>query len=265
MPQRVTLPSTPDYIGIPEDINKLIVQKSNPLKSLSETGMTLSEFKILDAYLSRIDSRVPEKRAVRFEKGELEKLLGVERIRKEDLNARLDGLFKTVTIKDKEKDNGFTKIGLFEKAEAKQDEYGLWQIDLVCTPSAMEYIFNIEIMGYLPYMLKNIIELTSRYSYVLYLYLETHRKGVLSNEWEVGVDELKRILQCNSSMYDEFKEFNRLLKKCHFEINEKTNLNYIYKPKRIGRKVKIIQFSIETPKKNCLETKSEKEEISPGE
>ncbi|MBR1421899.1 MAG: replication initiation protein [Ruminococcus sp.] len=256
MPKRVTLPSTPDYIGIPEDINKLIVQKSNPLKSLSETGMTLSEFKILDAYLSRIDSRIPEKRSVRFEKGELEKLLGVERIRKEDLNARLDGLFKTVTIKDKDKENGFTKIGLFEKAEAKQDEYGLWQVDLVCTPSAMEYIFNVEIMGYLPYMLKNIIELTSRYSYVLYLYLEARRKGLLSNEWEVDVDELKRILQCNSSMYDEFKEFNRLLKKCHYEINEKTDLKFSYYPRRKGRRVKMIQFSIETPKKELSCDKS---------
>lgn len=256
MPKRVTLPSTPEYIGIPEDINKLIVQKSNPLKSLSETGMTLSEFKILDAYLSRIDSRVPEKRSVRFEKGELEKLLGVERIRKEDLNARLDGLFKTVTIKDKDKENGFTKIGLFEKAEAKQDEYGLWQIDLVCTPSAMEYIFNVEVMGYLPYMLKNIIELTSRYSYVLYLYLEARRKGLLSNEWEIDVDELKRILQCNSSMYDEFKEFNRLLKKCCVEINGKTDLKFYYEPKRVGRRVKIIQFSIETPKKELSHDKN---------
>lgn len=250
MPQRKTLPKVPDYVGIPSDESKLVVQKSNPLQTLSETGMTLSEFKILDAYLSRIDSHVPEKRFVRFEKGELERILGVERIRKKDLSARLDGLGRFVTIKDKNKDNGFTKIALFEKAVAVQDEDGLWQIDLVCTPSAMEYIFNIEVMGYLSYMLKNIIELTSRYSYVLYLYLEAHRKGPLSNEWEVEVDELKRILQCNSHTYDSFYRFNDLvLKKCYTEINEKTNLKYIYKPKRIGRKVKIIQFSIETPKK----------------
>ena len=43
-------------MGIPADENKLIVQKSNPLQSLSETGMSLVEFKILDAYLSRINS-----------------------------------------------------------------------------------------------------------------------------------------------------------------------------------------------------------------
>ena len=167
MPRRKRLPKIPDFTGIPSNECKLVVQKSNPLKTLSETGMSLVEFKILDAYLSRIDSHNPDKRFVRFEKGELEKILGVKRILKDDLDSRLDGLFKTVTIRDKHKDRGFTKIGLFERAEAKQDDEGLWQVDLVCTPSAMEYIFNIEVMGYLPYMLKNIFELTSRYSYVL--------------------------------------------------------------------------------------------------
>lgn len=46
-----------------------LVQKSNPLQSLSETKMTLAEFKILDAYLSKIDSHNPEKREVVFDKG----------------------------------------------------------------------------------------------------------------------------------------------------------------------------------------------------
>ena len=73
-----------------------LIQKSNPLQSLSETRMTLSEFKILDAYLSRIDSHKPDERNVCFEKGELEKLLGVDKINKPDLNKRLDNLFQAV-------------------------------------------------------------------------------------------------------------------------------------------------------------------------
>ena len=60
--------------------NKLTVQKSRPLFSLWRSDMTLAEFKILDTYLSRIDSRKPEKRTVIFSKGELEQLLGVKRI-----------------------------------------------------------------------------------------------------------------------------------------------------------------------------------------
>ena len=248
MPKRKKLPKIPDYTGIPSHEYKLVVQKSNPLKTLSETGMSLVEFKILDAYLSRIDSHQPEKRFVRFEKGELEKILGVDRIRKEDLDARLEGLFKTVTIRDKYKNKGFTKIGLFERAEAKQDDDGLWQIDLVCTPSAMEYIFNIEVMGYLPYMLKNIIELTSRYSYVLYIYLESRRKSPMSNTWKIDIEDLKQMLRCTSDTYRSYKRFNDLvLKKCHKEITKKTNLLFSYQPiDKKGRRYTNIQFTIIT-------------------
>ncbi|MBQ5562149.1 MAG: replication initiation protein [Clostridia bacterium] len=247
MPKRKKLPKIPDYIGIPANENKLMVQKSNPLQSLSETGMSLVEFKILDAYLSRIDSRNPDKRFVRFEKGELEKILGVSRILKNDLDSRLDGLFKTVTIRDKHKNRGFTKIGLFERAEAKQDDDGLWQVDLICTPSAMEYIFNIEVMGYLPYMLKNIIELTSRYSYVLYLYLESRRKGKQSNSWTIPLDELKEMLRCTADTYKQYYRFNELvLKKCYKELLEKTDLRFTYEPvKGKGRKVTAIKFTVE--------------------
>lgn len=79
MPKRNRLPIVPDYIGLPKDYAQLLVQKSHPLQTLSETDMTLSEFKILDAYLSRIDSHNADKRYVRFERGELENILGVVR------------------------------------------------------------------------------------------------------------------------------------------------------------------------------------------
>ena len=41
MPRRTKLPTIPDYTGIPNDEKKLIVQKSNPLQSLSETNLSL--------------------------------------------------------------------------------------------------------------------------------------------------------------------------------------------------------------------------------
>ena len=191
MPKRKKLPDLPDYIGLPKDYSKLVVQKSNPLQTLSETEMSLVEFKILDAYLSRIDSHNEEKRYVRFEKGELERILGVTKINKSDLEKRLKNLFQTITIKDESKQKGFTIIALFEKAEAVQDSDGLWQVDLACTESALEYIFNIENIGYLRYRLKNIVDLTSRYSYILYLYLENNR---FRKSWKVSLDELKKLI-----------------------------------------------------------------------
>ena len=101
MPKRTTLPQ------IYGDCN-FLVQKSNPLQSLSETKMTLAEFKILDAYLSKINSHNPEERCVTFDKGELESLLGVTQIKNKDLSDRIDNLFKVVTIRDPNTPNKFT-------------------------------------------------------------------------------------------------------------------------------------------------------------
>ena len=222
----------------------MLVQKSNPLQSLSETKMTLPEFKILDAYLSRIDSHKPDERCVCFEKGELEKLLGVDKINKVDLEKRIDNLFQVVTIRDPNKPNGFTKIGLFSRADCNQDENGQWQVNLACSAEAMEYVFNIENIGYLKYRLKNVVDLTSRYSYILYLYLENNR---YRKSWEISLDELKTLLRCTADTYAEYKRFNDLvLKKCYKELNEKTSLSYSYKPIRNGRKVTHIEFDVDT-------------------
>ena len=245
MPKRNRLPIVPDYIGLPKDYAQLLVQKSHPLQTLSETDMTLSEFKILDAYLSRIDSHNADKRYVRFERGELENILGVVRIMKNDLSQRLDNLFQVVTIKDENKEKGFTKIALFEKAEASQDENGLWQVDLACTEAALEYIFNIENIGYLRYRLKNIIDLKSRYSYILYLYLENNR---FRKTWKISLKELKQILNCNAERYESYKYFNaEVLKKSKNELETKTNLRFTYSPTdKKGRYFTAIKFTIET-------------------
>lgn len=244
MPQRKKLPSIPDYKGIGKTPKDLLIQKTNPLLSLSETKLTLAEFKILDAYLARIDSHVPEKRFIRLEKGEIEKLLDVSQIKPRDLEKRIDNLFQTVTIRDENQSKGFCKIALFEKATCYQDDDGLWQIDLGASLSAMEYIFNPERLGYLRYNLRNVIKLTSRYSYVLFLYLEQNRHMHLS--WEVTIDELKSLLCCTADTYTQFYRFNDLvLKKCFEELNEKTDCKFTYEPVKKGRTVKAVHFTLE--------------------
>ena len=222
-----------------------LVQKSNPLQSLSETKMTLAEFKILDAYLSKIDSHNPEKREVVFDKGELENLLDVVRITNTDLAHRIDNLFKVVTIRDPEKPNKFTKIALCSYARCRQDDDGQWEIKLACSPEAMEYIFNIESIGYLRYRLKNVVNLTSRYSYLLFLYLESNR---FRGTWTIQLDDLKKMLCCHASTYSEYKRFNDLvLKKCQKELSQKTDIDFDYVALRRGRKVTGVQFILKTP------------------
>ena len=208
------------------------VQKSKPLFSLWKSELTLAEFKILDTYLSRINSHNPEQRDVIFEKGELEKLLGVVKINNKDLDTRLKHL--QATSVNLGYDNRIDRVTLFERSQGFQDENGVWQVTLTCTQSAMKYFFNIEEIGYLRYKLRSIINISSRYSYILFTYLEQNRFRM---SWTVSLNELKRILNCeDEESYSEYKIFNnRILKKCYAELTEKTELQYTYEP--IRRKV----------------------------
>lgn len=223
--------------------NKLTVQKAKPLFSLWRSDMTLAEFKILDTYLSRINSHYPDKRTVVFTKGELEQLLGVKKINKADLSARLNGLGRFVELEHSDKK--IHKVALFEEAYGEMDEKGLWVVKLTCTDKAMKYVFNIEKLGYLRYKLRCITSLTSRYTYILFMYLEDNR---YRKSWEVDVNELRKILNCNDDeLYKEFKFFNqRILKRCQKELLEKSECRFEYEPIKKGRRVTSVRFTVET-------------------
>lgn len=232
--------------------SKLVVQKSKPLFALWQSELTLAEFKILDTYLGRINSHDDEHRTVKFEKGELEKLLGIKQLKPQVLDDRLKHLMTTVRIPDDESKRGFTRIALFEKAHAEQDDYGVWEAELTCTESAKRYIFDIENINYLRYKLKNIVNLKSRYSYIMFLYIWENKFREI---WEISLDELKKILNCeNEETYKQFKRFNDLLlKKVHKEINETTDISYDYETVKRGRSVIAIKIIYKGSQRNLEE------------
>lgn len=240
MPRKKKEPIT----GISSDPkNKLTVQKSNPLSALWRSDLTLPEFKIMDAYLARIDSHKPGERSVRFEKGEIEQLLGVKKINVSELKERVQHLMTPLIID--ESPRSFRGIVLFEEAFCEADKNGVWQVDLECTQKAMKYFFNVERIGYYRYKLRCVSSLSSRYSYILFLYLEQNR---FRKSWEVSVDELKRLLNCeNVPTYQQFKDFNKLLlKRCQDELNEKTECHFVYDTVKQGRTVRAIRFTVQT-------------------
>lgn len=233
-------------IGLGKNIDNLTVQKSKPFLSLFQSEMTLAEFKILDTYLARVDSHNPDNRIVMFEKGELEELLHVKKINISDLDKRLTHLMShVIKIDDDESKKGFTKITLFERAVTEQDDNGLWQIQLECTPSAMKYVFNLENIGYLRYKLRSITALKSRQAYILFLFLELNR---FRSPFVVELEELKKILCCDKEEhYKEFKRFNdKVLKRICKEINEKTECKFQYETVKKGRSVVAIRFRLDS-------------------
>lgn len=221
----------------------LLVQKSQPLIALWQSDFTLPEFKILDTYISRIDSHHPEKRTVYIDKGDLEKLLGVKKINTSELRKRVRHLMGQV-VELSQTDDEIDAVVLFERAVCKKDEYGVWQVQLECTQSAMKYFFNVDNLGYLRYKLRCVTNISSRYSYLLFIYLETNR---FRRKWTVDLQELKEILGCaNEESYKQFKYVNdKILKKCQKELQEKTECRFSYTPIKKGRTVIAIQFVLQ--------------------
>lgn len=240
--------------------DKLTVQKSLPLFALWRSELTLSEFKILDTYLSRIDSHRPERRSVQFEKGELEKVLGVKKLNVTDLKSRLRHLMGSVVeIPDASLKRGVRLVTLFEEAAAEQDDDGQWQVSLECTQKAMRYFFNIENLGYLRYKLRCITSLTSRYTYIMFIYLEANR---YRRSWDVPLDELKQILDCDKEeLYKEYKFFNqKILKRIQTEMDKKTECRYKYEAIKKGRSVVAIRFTV-FPLRQVIESPDEQQDV----
>lgn len=158
----------------------------------------------------------------------------------------------TIKIEDSSTKRGFTRIALFEKAVAEQDDCGLWQVQLECTRSAMKYVFNLDNIGYLRYKLRCITALKSRQAYILFMFLESNR---FRTPFEVELEELKTILCCEKEeTYKQFKRFNDLvLKRIQKELNEKTECKFQYEPIKKGRSVVAIRFMLETLPKASLE------------
>lgn len=246
-----------------------LIQKSRPLLNLWRSDFEIYEFKLLDLYLSKINSDNPKKRTVVIEKGKVEEIFGVSRLRKESLFPQLEKLQTTKVSLSKDA-NEYNNIILFSQATAKKDEDGVWRITLTCSPEAMQYIFNLKEIGYIKYRLKSITQLTRTSSYILFNYIENYvqsRRQTKNHEpitWKVDLIELKQMLRCDTvKSYNEYKEFNRrVLSACHKEITEKTSLNFDYEPYKVGRYTKGIEITVYS---NVVLTKSLPLEKEPAE
>ena len=250
------------------EAKRAIVQKSNPLLSLNRKDFSLAELKLLDIYLARINSHDPEHRTVRLKKREIENILGVDRIRREELEKRINKLFVPITLEmdvPEGYEEAFRKMVLFEVVDLYRRKDGYWEIELCCTEKAKTAIFNIENLGYFKYKLANVIKLKSRYSYSLYLFLEQSRKS----EFALDFETVRDIVNCTSPFaYSEeqgYKQFNfKILKPAAQEINEKTTLEFHYETvKDVGNKRRGYIFYINKEKPE-RKKKIEKNNFTPS-
>ena len=217
------------------------VQKSDPLVLMRSVPFSLGELKVLDTYISRINVADDSRTTVTFTKDEYEKLMGISKINAEVLKKHAEGLLgKIVTLEMPNK--SFLKFVLFTAAYYHLDDYGVPVIELSCSPQAKDLFFCIGKYHYFKYALENVINLTHKASYLLYIYVLHNR---YRGEWELSLDELRNdVLDCKEQeSYQEYKIFkNRVFDPAVKEVNKKTDCHFEYEAIRRGRKVAQMKF-----------------------
>jgi hypothetical protein len=218
------------------------VQKSDPLVLMRGVPFSLGELKILDTYISRINAADESRTTVIFTKEEYEELMGITSVDYRTLKKYTEGMLgKVVTLEMPNK--SFLQFVLFTAAYYHLDDYGVPIIELSCSPQAKELFFCIGKYHYFKYALENVINLTHKASYLLYIYILPNR---YRGTWTISLEELRdNVLDCKKQeSYQEFKIFkNRVLDPAVKEINAKTDCHFEYEPIKRGRKVVEIKFT----------------------
>ncbi len=217
------------------------VQKSDPLVLMRSVPFSLGELKILDTYISRINAADDTRRTVIFTKEEYEELMGITCANYRALQKHTKGLLgKVVELQMPNKD--YLQFVLFTKSYYHKDEYGKPIIEITCTEEAKDLFFCIGKYRYFKYALENVISLTRKSSYLLYLYIRHNRYRI---QWDIDIEELRdSVLDCKGQeSYQEYKVFKRdVLDPAVEEINNKTDCHFTYEAIKRGRKVAKIKF-----------------------
>ena len=203
---------------------------------LVNSNTNRDELKVLFEFMDRIDCEEISAKTVVFEHGEVEDFFGEKVISKEKMKNKTHRLGKIISLLRSDNRDMFSVIQVFKKIEFEMGDDDFWKLTLVCTEAAVRSIFKADEISYLKFKLKNLLELSNKYSSFMYLKLENVRKESIHNgepsvKVKFTLDELRESLKCTSSSYNEFKIFNQnILKQCCNEINSKTFLHYDYEP-----------------------------------
>lgn len=206
-----------------------VIEKSNALILLDEYAtFGIPQYILLDMYLSLINPRDPENTFATFPKKDYEKYKEVERVKKQALENDLAVLMSPVKLPDPNHPDDselFEMVHLFKRCALTKHDNGTQWIEMECDPKYKKYFFNIQKTGYIKYRLGMLKKLNQTERY-LYNNLHQNKYKI---PYRIKINELKKIMHCNTKGYEQPYEFMRLLKSCIDKINDNTNLSVSYK------------------------------------
>ena len=269
------MPERPNTVEYTEKSQRNYVQKQKSLMLLQNSELPLTALKILDLYLSKLDNYLPKQltpdgqtekissqKLITIGNGDFEKALGLTHIDKLTMQTRLKDLSQPIEISDKDNEDLLDLVWLFSHIHAERGENRTWTVTFEMSTGAEKYIFIPENIHYLRYRLLNVVNLSSRYAYFLYMYLEDQR--FMHTDWRVDLEELKAILGCSEQpTYQEYRYFNsKVLLAAQKKITERTDCHFTYEPCRSGRGGKVIGIKFHLEPKTDSKYKRLPEQVS---
>lgn len=214
------------------------VTKKNDLIEASYS-LSLNEQKLVLILASLISPSDREFNEVTFKTLELANILNVvpEALYRDLPFITENLLHRVVTIRKKDVlvQTAFLSSAVYNSKEGT--------VKLAFSEEFKPYLLQVK-ESFTTYRLANTLDMNSRYSIRLYEILKSraYKKQLV----EFSLDELKTMLGLNKKKaYEQYNNFkNRILEQSMKEINEKTDIEISYKPKKDGRKVCGVMFSI---------------------
>ena len=242
-----------ELIGLGAFSNNLI-EKGNALYSLllNYDYYSIKTIKVFEFYLSRINSRNSDELTVVLDRNELKDVLGVNKVRKSDVERIKDELlsYREWSYYDETGRLRYKSANLFFEAgfDCKVSEDYVDEVErfyLKCVPDkeVLELFYNLE--KYCPYRFENIRKLsnddTGKRQCRMFWYLKMNS---YRHSWFESPDKIKDLLLCSKADRNLTSTFNRsiLFPVCDY-INKNTDLSVVCELKQEGKSHKIIGYT----------------------
>lgn len=232
------------------------LEKAKALLSYICTPMTKGDYRLFDAFLSRINVSENQMQAV-FTQKEYEQLLSVKdsssHMKIEEINSHIAKFGKLqIDLTKYSSDKTLHIFNVFSAVQTKYLDDDSIVVVFKCNKNVKRLFFNVDEQNNIKRQIQNSLKLNSDNSISVYNYLLAN---MCRREWEISVKEFSKLVLFlpKNKYYRDYETLNKdVLQKTINEINQQTNITVQY---RAGNKSNIVFTAIR--KDNMIFTNEE--------
>ena len=228
-------------MAIKEDF---LIEKRNILNDIRANSMSLQELRFFSIYLSKINSRDPNTRVVRFSLNEFQKVMEFKSHIKIDHVKKVTNSLLCKVVNIPIENGGYEGFQLFKRCKINPDEDGEWYVEIDAHDNALPLMFQFK-ERYFTYQLWNALRLKSSNQLRMYEILKQYEK---TGERVISVKNLKELLGVGVNEYPRYNDFKtHVLDVCQKALENYTDIKYTYEPtgrRGKGGKILNLKFAI---------------------